>query len=159
GLVSEGALAFAPDGTVYATHAGSAPFPELFTINLTTGAGSIVATISGGGYDPNGYDINGLVYRSDGKLIGLDRVRNALLVIDPTTASATQLAVVPSTVGGVGGMTVLDGIGYYCTGGPAGSAPGSNTLYSFDLFTGASTPIGNFNGTITGFGISGLAAP
>jgi hypothetical protein len=31
-------------------------------------------------------------------------------------------------------------------------------LYSFDLSTGASTLIGNFNSTIVGTGISGLAA-
>jgi len=154
-FVAEGGLAFAPNGTAYATeNVVNNSTDQLFTINLATGAASIVGTISGGNRD-----INGLAYRSDGQLIGLDRTTNSLLIIDPTTAVATQLAVVPSTVGGAGGMTVLNGIGYYSTSGPGGTIPGSNMLYSFDLFSGASTPIGTFNGTITGTGISGLAAP
>jgi len=154
-FVGEGGLAFAPNGTAYGaenTLITQGNTQQLFTINLATGHASVVGTIG------VGLDINGLAYRSDGELIGLDRVTNALLVIDPTTAAATQLAAVPSTVGAAGGMTVLNGVGYYCTSGPVGTAPGSNTLYSFDLFSGASTPIGNFNGTITGTGISGLAA-
>ena len=109
--VAEGGLAFDPNGTAYGTEIGNSVGPQLFTINLATGAASIVGTISLGGHD-----INGLAYRSDGQLIGLDRVLNSLLVIDPATAAATQLAIVPSTA------------------------------------------IGTFNGTITGTGISGLAA-
>jgi WD40 repeat protein len=151
-FVFEGGLAFSPGGTAYATNGGDSGAAQLFTINLATGAATVVGTLSGGGHD-----INGLAYRSDGQLIGLDRVTNALVVIDPATAAVAQLAPVPSTVGGVGGMTVLNGTGYYNTSGPGGSISGSNTLYSFDLFTGASTPIGNFNGLV-GNGISGLAA-
>jgi hypothetical protein len=152
-FVFEGGLAFSPGGIAYGTNGGSASTAQLYTINLATGSATVVGVLSAGEHD-----INGLAYRSDGNLIGLDRVTNALLVINPATAAVTKLADVPSTVGAVGGMTVLNGIGYYNTSGPVGSPPGSNTLYSFDLFTGTSTPIGNFNGVITGLGISGLAA-
>jgi hypothetical protein len=152
-FVFEGGLAFSPGGIAYGTNGGSSSAAQLFTLNLTTGAATVVGTLSGGDHD-----INGLAYRSDGELIGLDRVSNSLVVINPTTSAVTSLAAVPSTVGGVGGMTVLNGVGYYSTSGPAGTVPGSNTLYSFNLFSGASTPIGNFNGVITGTGISGLAA-
>jgi hypothetical protein len=152
-FVFEGGLAFSPSGIAYGTNGGSSGAAQLFTINLTTGSATVVGTMSGGSHD-----VNGLAYRSDGELIGLDRVSNALVVIDPSTAAVTALAAVPSTVGGVGGMTVLNGTGYYSTSGPGGSVPGSNTLYSFDLFTGASNLIGNFNGVISGDGISGLAA-
>jgi hypothetical protein len=152
-FVFEGGLAFSPSGIAYGTNGGSSEAAQLFTINLATGNATVVGTMSGGGHD-----VNGLAYRSDGELIGLDRVTNDLVVINPTTAAVTPLAVVPSTVGGVGGMTVLNGTGYYSTSGPSGSIPGSNTLYSFDLFSGASNQIGNFNGVITGNGISGLAA-
>jgi hypothetical protein len=151
-FVFEGGLAFSPGGIAYGTNGGALGADQLFTINLATGSATVVGTLSGGDRD-----INGLAYRSDGQLIGLDRITNALVVIDPATAAVTLLAAVPSTVGGAGGMTVLNGIGYYSTSGPGGLVPGSNTLYSFDLFTGASTPIGNFNGVITGTGISGLA--
>lgn len=149
-FVFEGGLAFAPDGTAYATNGGIASTPELLRIDVTTGTAVVIGTISGGAHD-----INGLAYRSDGQLIGLDRETNSLLLIDPTTAVSSLLAVVPTTVGAVGGMTILNGVGYYNTSGPAGSFPGSNSLYSFDLDTGVSTLIGTFN--LTGFGISGLA--
>jgi hypothetical protein len=151
-FVFEGGLAFSLGGIAYGTNGNSSSAAQLFTINLATGAATVVGTLSGGSRD-----IDGLAYRSDGQLIGLDRITNALVVIDPATAAVTLLAAVPSTVGGTGGMTVLNGIGYYNTSGPGGSISGSNTLYSFDLFTGASTPIGNFNGVIVGDGISGLA--
>lgn len=150
-FVFEGGLAFSPSGTAYATNGDSADNPQLLTINLTTGAATVVGTISGGAHD-----IDGLAYRSDGKLIGLDRVTNSLLLIDPTTAAASTLAAVPATVGAVGGMTIQNGVGYYNTGGPGATIPGSNELYSFDLTTGASTLIGSFS-SITGTGISGLA--
>ncbi len=152
-FVFEGGLAFSPGGTAFGTNGGDSGAAQLFTINLATGAATVVGTLSGGSHD-----INGLAYRSDGELIGLDRVSNSLIVINPTTAAVTSLAAVPSTVGAVGGMTVLSGVGYYSTSGPSSNPAGSNTLYSFNLFSGASTPIGNFNGVITGTGISGLAA-
>ena len=65
-------LAFAPNGTAYGTNGDSAAIPQLFTINLTTGAATVIGTLSGGDHD-----INGLAYRSDGMLIGLDRVTNS----------------------------------------------------------------------------------
>jgi len=153
GFVFEGGLAFAPNGSAFGTNGDSAGNPQLFSLNLATGAATVIGTISGGAHD-----INGLAYRSDGKLIGLDRESNSLLVIDPTTAVSSVLAAVPATVGGVGGMTVLGGVGYFNTSGPGGSIPGSNELYSFNLFTGASTLVGSFAPTISGNGMSGLAA-
>ena len=72
-FVFEGGLAFNGAGTAYATNGDNAANPQLFTINLSTGAASVVGTISGG---PR--DINGLAYRSaDGQLIGLDRVASS----------------------------------------------------------------------------------
>ena len=152
-FVFEGGLAFAPNGAAFGTNGNSSGNPQLFRLNLSTGQATVIATISGGDHD-----INGLAYRGDGKLIGLDRVSNDLLIIDPVTAASSVLASVPATVGSAGGMTVLNGVGYFNTSGPISSFPGSNELYSFDLFTGASTRIGSFAPTITGTGISGLAA-
>jgi len=155
-FVSEGGLAFTPNGIAYGGIGhGSGGIPgqaQLFSLNLATGAATAVANL---GF----LDINGLTYRSDGSLIGLDRVDNALVVINPTTGSDFGLVNVPSAVGAVGGMTVLNGVGYYNTSGPGGSSiPGSNNLYSFNLFTGASKLVGSLGPTITGTGISGLAA-
>ncbi len=151
GFVFEGGLAFAPNGTAYGMNSGDAGSPGLFTINLSTGAATLVGTV------PGSHDINGLAWRSDGMLVGLDRVTNSLLAINPTTAAFSVIASVGATVGGVGGMTTLGSTGYFNTSGPGGSAPGSNQLFSFDLFTGAQSLIGSFSPTITGTGISGLA--
>jgi hypothetical protein len=150
GFVFEGVLAFAPNGTAYGSNAGSAGAPQLFTINLTTGAATIIGTLAGS------HDINGMTWRSDGKLVALDRVSNSLLVIDPTTLAISTLAALGSAVGAVGGMTVDGTTAFFSTSGP-GSIPGSNSLYTFDLFTGSFSLVGSFAPTITGTGISGIA--
>jgi hypothetical protein len=147
--VFEGALAITPGGTAYAMSTGSNSNAGLFTINLSTGAATDIGTVTGA------TDINGLVYRSDGKLVGLDDNTNSLVVIDPIALTATLLAAVPTTVGAIGGMTSDNGVGYYVTAGPAGS--GSDDLYSFNLFTGVSTLVGSPG--LSDTGLSGLAAP
>lgn len=103
------------------------------------------------------HDINGLAWRSDGQLVALDRVQNALLLIDPTTRATSVLASLGPTVGAVGGMVLSNDQGWFATSGPSGTDPGSNGLYAFDAFTGNYSLVGSFSPTITGTGISGLA--
>ena len=148
GFVFEGALAITPGGIAYAMSTGSSSNAGLFTINLSTGTATDIGTVYGA------TDINGLVYRSDGKLVGLDDNTNSLVVIDPIALTATLLAAVPTSVGAVGGMTSDNGVGYYVTGGP--SVSGSDDLYSFNLFTGVSTLVGSPG--LADSGLSGLAA-
>ena len=151
GFVFEGALVIAPDGTGYGAHGDSAGNPQLFEVDLGTGAATVIGTIS----SPP-HDIAGLAWRSDGMLVGLDSSTNALLEIDPTNANSSVIGGVSPQVGNAGGMAVLDGTGYFATGGPV--VGGSNELYSFDLFTGQHTLVGGFGAPITGVGMSGLAA-
>ena len=149
--VGEGGLVIATDGTAYATQMNFSDNPTLFKINLDTAATTTVGTISGGNHD-----INGLAWRSDNMLVGLDRVTNSLLVINPSTAASSVIAAVSSPVGAVGGMAAIGDSGYFSTSGPI--VPGaSNSLYSFNLNSGAHTLIGSFAPTISGFGIGGLA--
>ena len=151
----EGGLAFAPDGTAYAATGGSLEAPELYRLDVNTLVMSLVGTITGGAHD-----INGLAWRGDGKLIGIDRESNSLITIDPSTAESSTLAPLTPLAGAVGGMVVLDGVGYLATGTPGSTTPGSNELWRFDLFTGQHVRVGSFAPTI-GFpsaGISGLAA-
>jgi DNA-binding beta-propeller fold protein YncE len=68
GTVFEGGLAVGPTGTAYATNQGTAGSPHLFQVSLTTDAATLIGHISGGSHD-----INGLAWRDDGVLIGLDR--------------------------------------------------------------------------------------
>ena len=148
----EGAIAFAPDGTMYVANGGDAGAAELLTVNLATAAWHVVGVLDGGGHD-----VNGLAWRSDGVLVGLDRVTNALLVIDPRTAHTTPLAKVPAKVGGLGGMAVHGGRGYFSTAGPGASEPGASELYAFDLFTGATARIGKLGAPLSASGLGGLA--
>jgi hypothetical protein len=165
-------LAFAPNGTAYATGrvpgapgvGGLGEETQLFTIDITTGASTVIGPITSvpHGSPTTVHFITGLAFRAtDGKLIGLNG-DNRLLVIDPATAAATTLAQLPAAVGNNGGMTMMNGAGYLNTAGP-GTGPfpmfaGSNELYSFSLQTGAATRIGSFGPTITGHGVSALAA-
>jgi WD40 repeat protein len=144
----EGGLAFSPSGIAYGVNGDNANNPQLFTLNLSTGEATVVGTISGASRD-----INGLAWRSDGKLIGISDFDNSLVVIDPTTLGISTLATLNVSAGTVGGMTAIGSSGYFSTGGS-----GSNQLYSFDLFTGSYNLIGSFPSNIgTGIGISGLA--
>jgi hypothetical protein len=153
GFVFEGGLVLAPNGTAYGVNSGGAVNPFLFSINLETGAATTIGVISGGDHD-----INGLAWRSDGMLVGLDRVTNSLLAINPITAASSVIAAVSPTVGAIGGMTVAEGVGYFSTAGFDADPAGSNELYSFNLFTGAHSLVGGFDGVISvGDGISGLA--
>ena len=154
-VVFEGSLVITSDGTAYATNQGDEATAKLFEIDLSTGVASSIGTISGGPHD-----INGMAWRSDGMLVGLDRVTNSLLEINPATAASSVIAAVTPTIGAVGGMVNLNGTGYFATAGPGHSSyPGSNELWSCDLFTGSHSLVGSFAPTITGVGISGLALP
>ena len=147
----EGGLAFAPDGTAYAVSGGFETDPYLLSIDLATGQATEIGSLGAR------HDINGLGWRSDGMLVGLDRVDGALLAIDPVTAAVSHVANILPTVGGIGGMALGEDFGFFATAGPTHFDPGSNELYSFDPFTGDHVLVGDFDATITGRGISGLA--
>lgn len=147
----EGGLAFslAPDGTAYAFNQGF-NIPALYTIDLATGEASTVGVLD------ERHDINGLAWRSDGMLIGLDATEQELVLIDPATAALTTLAELTPIPGGVGGMTLLGANGYFVTAGPGSIIPGSNELWRFDPFTGEHFLVGDFDEVISGAGLSGL---
>lgn len=154
--VFDGSLVIAPDGTAYGTNRGDMLAPDLFTIDLGSGVTSPIGTISVDG--DTRHDINGMTWRNDGMLVGLDRIENALLAINPADATAEIIAYVTPDAGGVGGMAVWGDTGYFATAGPDAIPGGSNELYTFNLFTGHHELVGSFDDTITeGSGISGLA--
>ncbi|MCB9913540.1 MAG: hypothetical protein H6828_00155 [Planctomycetes bacterium] len=150
-FVFEGGLAVSSTGDAWLSNAGSASTPEIFTVDLATGGGAFVGIVSGGSHD-----LNGLACRSDGMLIGLDRVTNSLLVIDPVTAAATTLTSLSGTVGANGGLVLNGATGWFVTATSSASIPGNGSLYQFDAFTGAVTPLGPVSG-LPGSGFTGLA--
>jgi hypothetical protein len=146
----EGGLAFSPAGVAYAFN-GGATVPALLTLDLATGDASLVGIVEAR------HDINGLGWRSDGLLIGLDATDNALVTIDPVTLALTTVDQVDSTVGTLGGMALSEAGGFFVTAGPDAAIPGSNSLYSFDPFTGDQVFIASYENQILANGFSGLA--
>jgi hypothetical protein len=153
----EGALAFAPDGTAYGVNEGVTNVASLYTLNLSTGAASVVGPIVPNDDPLDRHKISGLGWRSDGMLVGLDGTAEDLVSIDPQSTILEQIAGLTPTLGSVGGMTILDGTGYFVTAGPNAAHAGSNALYSFDLFTGQQSFIGSFDGIVTGTGFAGVS--
>lgn len=147
----EGGLAIASDGRAWGALAGSPSQPRLLSIDLSTGAAGLVGTI-----ESASFDVNGLCYReSDGQLIAIERA-NQFVQIDPVSLSVTTVAPLSFAVGSIGGLAIVDGVGYVVTGG-SGIGVGTNELYSMDLTTGATTLIGSLGASISGFGVGGLA--
>lgn len=146
----EGGLAFSPNGSPYAVN-GGVTVPALMSLNLGTGGASVISFFA------NRNDIGGLGWRSDGMLIGLDSTTNALLAINPATAAVSTIEETIEPVGSLGGMALNGSTGYFITAGPLAAIPGSNSLYSFDLFTGEQILIRDYENIIVGNGISGLA--
>jgi hypothetical protein len=154
GFIYEGGLAFG-NGVAYGVNQNANDTPYLFSLNLTTGQATNIGQMG------TFHDINGLAWRSDGMLVGIDDNTSSLVVIDPNTAALSTLAGLTFSVGGVGGMTtdMSSGVSYFATGRGANIAgvPGTNSLHSFDLYTGTNTFVGNFGPNIAEVGISGLA--
>jgi hypothetical protein len=91
-------------------------------------------------------------------LIGLEDYSNSLVVINPQTGNVTTLQSLPFSVGDIGGMTMYNGTAYFSTGGADQSvATGTDSLYSFNPYTGAYSLVGSFSDSIADPGISGLA--
>ncbi len=150
--VEEGALAISSSGQAWIVGVGWPWYGSLCRVDLSTGSTVQVGTLSGGPWD-----INGLAWRSDGMLVGLDRLSNSLVLINPNNAMVFPFATVPATVGLVGGMTIDGGVGYFNTSGSQWVNPGSNELYSFDPFTGVITLSGAMGAITGGSGVSGLS--
>lgn len=145
---TEGGLAISPAGAAYITNTHFGGSRYLGRLDLATGAVTRIGVLGG---QP---DINGLAWRSDGMLVGLVSNGNSLVVINPATAAISTLASLPFAVGTIGGMTALGDVAYFATAGTSSS--GTNSLYTFDMFTGQVALIGSL-GPATGSGISGLA--
>jgi hypothetical protein len=141
----EGGLAISPDGIGYGlyyttTFQSGDPF-YLVRIDLDTAAFDVVGAVT-----PIG--INGLAFRSDGALVGFDDVTDTLVRIDVGTGVTTTIGSLGIDARVVGGLAVLNGTGYLVEG-----EAGASSLYTVDLFTGATT----FVGPITAPGAVGLS--
>jgi hypothetical protein len=129
----EGCLVFDPNGTALVFQGGGNP-ARFFRVNVETG--SVLSQQFFGNYE-----INGALWRSDGMMVGLDGLSNSLVTINPSTGATATLAPTPSPAGFLGGMTQINGVGYYVNRQTAAYSE----LWSFDPFTGQQTFIRNLD--------------
>lgn len=153
GFVFEGGLAISPGGSAFGTNLGSATSPSLLSVDLSNGSASLIGSLG------SNHDFNGLTWRSDGMLVGLDRVTSALWEIDPATAALGSMIGVSlsPTLGSIGSLASMDGsTGFFTTAG-ASTTPGSNELWEIDFFSGVHSLIGQLLLPTGSAGLSGLA--
>jgi hypothetical protein len=148
----EGGLAITSNDVAYGLNKQSSTSmgPDLFSVNLDTGHATVVANLGNAMYD-----INGLAWRSDDKLVGIDRPRNALLEIDPLTGNNKIISLLVPSLGAIGGLAGDGRHGYFTTAPPL--LGGTNEIYTIDFFTGEHSLIGSLGPRFEVSGISGLA--
>lgn len=139
----EGGLAISPTGQAFGVNAGSSAAAELFSVDLTTGAATVIGVMGA-------HDFNAVAWRSDGMLLGADRVTASLYTIDPATAQTNLLTTLPLAPGSLGGMTIVGGTAY-------ASLTGSLELLAIDPFSGLATNLGAVVGVPPTLGFGGLA--
>jgi len=151
--IIEADLAFNPiDGMLYGIQDTGPGFTQnnLFTINATTGAATIVGnTFVNGDLSSLAFDAFGTLYAIDSGTSG----NSSLLTIDPITALVTSSIPLNTDLGSAVGMVFhpLTGEAYIADGGD--DSPLGN-FYTLNTISGDLTLIGSTN--VTG-GLSGLA--
>jgi hypothetical protein len=145
----EGSFDFDSNGLIYATNTGSNDDAGLLTIDPLTGQGTYIGEFPG-----ELRDINGMVFRSDGVLVGIENYSSSFVSINTSNAVLGFIDGLDSDLTDTsGGLTTVDGqTGYLMTS--------LGVLHQIDLFTGQTMLIGS-NGVAGGpqFDlISGLAA-
>jgi hypothetical protein len=157
GFTYEGGLAFGY-GKAFGVNQGVGGPPKLFSLDINTGQATNIGPLG-----DEFVDINGLIMRSDGMLVGMDDVSDRLVTIDPFTASLSHFADLGFGIGIIGGMAFdrNAGQGYLATGITQGNSgvAGTNSLYKLNLYTGVTDYVGTFGAAVRSpDGISGLAA-
>lgn len=155
GFTSEGGLAFDAQGRAFGGNTLAGGGRAIFQIDLDTGRAGDRIVLS----RPS-IDLNGLVFRSDGVLVGIDRVSNELVSIDHASGEVSTVAsLISSGIGSVGGLAIDAGVGYYATAGTVSGSDGDNSLYGINLFTGEQWLVGSLGAQAgSGFGIGALAS-
>lgn len=144
----EGDLAFDPtSGVLYALQ-DSNPLRSLYTLNVDTGAATLVGHVQPG--EPT--DLSSLAFDPAGNLFSIDTTNDTVIRIDKTNGTILSRTPISVPLGDVAGMAYhpLEERFYVADG----HTHGTNTLYTFDPYSGQLTAIGP---TEVPTGLSGLA--
>jgi uncharacterized protein DUF6923 len=138
------ALAFAPDGTLYAEGFSATAFAKLLKVDKTTGAvleaHSVPDHLAGLAFDPSGF-----LWASHGNSTSGCEIHT----IDPATGSYTSALTLSECV-------VISDLAFTAEGTMFASLPSENKLATIDAASGLVTRIGSFGAAVGR--ISGLAA-
>lgn len=156
-FVFEGGLAFAPDGTLWASNAMDAGNPFLMGVDVLSGAAILGPRIGADGED---YDVNALAW-SDGMLLGVDRESNSLIRINPLDGAVALVRSYDASLGepsfgAVSGMASINGTLWVATAAPDAVWGGSSSLYTVNPLDGSFSFVANLDSSL-GTGISGIA--
>jgi len=156
GFTFEGSLAVDPNGGIFGSTRLSGSGRAIFEIDPATGAMGRSVLLS-----RTVIDLNGLAFRGDGLLVGIDAAAGDFVSIDTATGAVESIAaLLTPNAGAVGALAIEGGMGYYTTAGTTSGSGGDNSLYRIDLFTGAQTLVGSLGADAgSGFGIGALAGP
>jgi len=134
--VSMGALAVAPDGTLYGVVSVSSAVDELVTIDPVSGDVSPVGTL--------GFNIvAGLTFAPDGTLYGFDNDQDVLIAIDLNSGKGVIVGYVGDVVGA--GLASTSSGTLYLNGGVDGVV----SLLTIDVEGGEGTVVGPLGGDFT----------
>ena len=147
--ITEGELDFDPTtGVLYGLQDTTSGL-QLFRVNLTTGAGTlvgqVVATVAG-------EDLSAMAFDGTGACYVLDTGNDQLFEVDKATAAVLSTTPLGIDLGGGAGMAFSPETGdLYVVDGSDGTTAGTNTLYTYFPQAGSLVPVGP-----TGF-VNGLS--
>ncbi len=133
--ISEGDLAFDPtSGVLYGCYNLISGERQLFTLDVRTGAATIIPTALPG-------DLSALAFAADGSFYAVETSLGRVLRIDKTTGALLGSQSLSVGLGAVAGMAVdpATGIFYVADGGSGGT----DKLYTLDPTTGELTEVGS----------------
>lgn len=155
GHMVEGGLAVGPTNKAWCWGLLENNDLNLVEVDLATGNKTIIGPVTGGFWR----EINGIAYRYDGMLVGVDFTMNMIIEINPTTGVGRQLASIVPNMGIIGGMTMIGDTGFFITAGPGILFGGDNELWEFDAYTGAQSLVTSLDNFLVGAGFGCLATP
>lgn len=148
GVPSLSGLDFQPGTGVLFASAGGGSAGNLYTVNIATGAATLVGATGFPKVPGLVFDVNGTLYGS-ADVTGNNNASDGLIEIDPVTGAGTLIGVYgsigPDTIGGVDSLAIhpITGV-LYGMGGfhdSLGNFTGGDSVFQIDRQTGAATQI------------------
>jgi len=130
--------------TMYALSNDATLGTSIYTVNIATGAATLIASNS----TPTVLVIDGAIHPTTGVFYGVDITADNLVTINKTTAAVTTVGSLAFAAAFAQGMDFEDSTGTLYWAAYQGAAVGPGQLRTINLTTGASTLIGNITNDV-----------